>query len=424
MYRVHLFTRSASRPICMSCLLIGILCSVEWGFAQHVSIVEIGGIVAPSDSVDLRASGNVFDKLRGKVFEDENENGRYDPGENGLEQWSVRIYSSASETLLTTDWQGEFQIDGIRKGRFFVGLPPRFGWDQIYPTLRNVYSISLYNYGQIIENLNFAVHKIPPRVKSALSMNDSRPASLLEIYFGIRDGATEGIWGVDERATRTDYAEGERELPPLLTGLFDARFEHPRGSVSVYGQGSRVDMRDYRSPSQVDTYRVRFMAGELEGGGYPVTFSWSADRMRSLYQGPVTLTYSGHPPIDMRSEAEAVITNVDVNFLTIICAGPVLETVGVDEEQGRVPSAAFMLQNYPNPFNPATTITYRVDRVGEVTLNIVDMNGRLVQTLVDGNRLPGEYETRWDASAYPSGIYFATIRTAASVHSRKMLLIK
>ncbi len=65
--------------------------------------------------------------------------------------------------------------------------------------------------------------------------------------------------------------------------------------------------------------------------------------------------------------------------------------------------------NYPNPFKNETTFKYRVSANGQVAIRIYDMNGKLLQTVVNENRSAGEYQKVWNANALPTGNYFATI---------------
>lgn len=85
-------------------------------------------------------------------------------------------------------------------------------------------------------------------------------------------------------------------------------------------------------------------------------------------------------------------------------------------------------QNFPNPFNPATEIGYEVPVAGYVSLRVYDMLGREVATLEDGERQPGTYTVRWDASGQASGVYIARLSggpdkaTVASQTIRMLLL--
>lgn len=81
-------------------------------------------------------------------------------------------------------------------------------------------------------------------------------------------------------------------------------------------------------------------------------------------------------------------------------------------------------QNYPNPCNPTTTISFSVAAFSQVTLEVYNILGERVATLVDGWRGPGEYSVVWDGSAYASGVYFYRLSTGGERISKKLLLVK
>jgi hypothetical protein len=81
-------------------------------------------------------------------------------------------------------------------------------------------------------------------------------------------------------------------------------------------------------------------------------------------------------------------------------------------------------QNYPNPFNPRTTIRYRLSESGHVSLQIYDILGRGVETLVDQMQQPGEYHIRWDATGRASGMYLCRLSQNGSAQVRTMLVLK
>lgn len=88
-------------------------------------------------------------------------------------------------------------------------------------------------------------------------------------------------------------------------------------------------------------------------------------------------------------------------------------------------AAGFVLHpNYPNPFNPVTTIRYDVPEVSHVTLVVYDALGRQVQTLVDGQRVPGQHEAVFEATGLPSGVYVVRAQVGPNQASRVMLLLK
>ncbi|MBC8322569.1 MAG: T9SS type A sorting domain-containing protein, partial [Candidatus Marinimicrobia bacterium] len=81
-------------------------------------------------------------------------------------------------------------------------------------------------------------------------------------------------------------------------------------------------------------------------------------------------------------------------------------------------------QNYPNPFNPETTIRFSVASTHTSQLQIVDIMGRSVDTLIDKQLSPGEYSITWDGSTHPSGVYFIRLSSENKMKTIKMILLK
>ncbi len=82
-------------------------------------------------------------------------------------------------------------------------------------------------------------------------------------------------------------------------------------------------------------------------------------------------------------------------------------------------------QNYPNPFNPSTSITFSIPKSGEVTLNVYNSLGKLVERVIDGSVLAsGKYRADFSGENLSSGIYYYTIFAGNFSETKKMLLIK
>ncbi|NOS84205.1 MAG: T9SS type A sorting domain-containing protein [Ignavibacteria bacterium] len=93
-----------------------------------------------------------------------------------------------------------------------------------------------------------------------------------------------------------------------------------------------------------------------------------------------------------------------------------------------LPSQFSLSQNYPNPFNPSTTINFSIPSV-ETTrrvaiLKIYNMLGSEVAALVNQQLTPGTYSVDWDASNFPSGVYFYRLSSGAFTQTNKMILLK
>jgi hypothetical protein len=83
-----------------------------------------------------------------------------------------------------------------------------------------------------------------------------------------------------------------------------------------------------------------------------------------------------------------------------------------------------LYQNYPNPFNPSTTIRFSVTSPSITTLKIFNSLGEEVATVINEELTTGSYEIEWDASEFPSGVYFYQLRTDSFIGTKKMILMK
>jgi len=97
---------------------------------------------------------------------------------------------------------------------------------------------------------------------------------------------------------------------------------------------------------------------------------------------------------------------------------------GVELIDDRLPGQAQLMQNYPNPFNPSTAIRYQVASASAVSLKVYDMLGSEVATMINAPHAPGTYEISWNASEFPSGMYYYRLQTAGAVLTKKMILLR
>jgi hypothetical protein len=81
-------------------------------------------------------------------------------------------------------------------------------------------------------------------------------------------------------------------------------------------------------------------------------------------------------------------------------------------------------QNYPNPFNPVTEIAYSIPKTSFVNISVFDVLGNLIATLVDEEKISGNYKVKWHAQDFSSGIYFYRLQSKEFSEAKKMLLIK
>lgn len=111
------------------------------------------------------------------------------------------------------------------------------------------------------------------------------------------------------------------------------------------------------------------------------------------------------------------IENGDVSTLKTL-------PVSNELEPTTLPDEITLHQNYPNPFNPTTVIGFQLPKSGVVKLDVFDMLGRKVATLVDDKMAPGNHEITFDATNFSSGVYLYRLQTGQFSKTRQFTLIK
>jgi len=98
--------------------------------------------------------------------------------------------------------------------------------------------------------------------------------------------------------------------------------------------------------------------------------------------------------------------------------------------EGVIPFEASLISNYPNPFNPKTNISYNLQEAGYITIEVFNMKGQIIRTLVDQYKEAGTQSVEWnglddDNNSVSSGIYFYNMKAGGEYKStRKMILLK
>jgi hypothetical protein len=96
----------------------------------------------------------------------------------------------------------------------------------------------------------------------------------------------------------------------------------------------------------------------------------------------------------------------------------------VDEDNPTAPTGFVLHQNYPNPFNPSTRISFDLPRNSQVRLEVFDVLGRRVSTLIDGERNAGSHAMIFKAGDLAGGVYIARLQAGDVMQSRKLLLLR
>jgi len=96
----------------------------------------------------------------------------------------------------------------------------------------------------------------------------------------------------------------------------------------------------------------------------------------------------------------------------------------ISNQSTNIPKEYSLLQNYPNPFNPTTTIEFELPRRSAVHLFLVDIMGKVVRELVNGEFVEGRHKVKLDATDLASGVYFCRMQADNFVDSKKIVLVK
>jgi hypothetical protein len=115
--------------------------------------------------------------------------------------------------------------------------------------------------------------------------------------------------------------------------------------------------------------------------------------------------------------------------LNIYASQTLYDPTDVDTEQAMTPSSFDLAQNYPNPFNPRTTIQFSLSESGRVVIEVFNLVGQKVCTLLDNTLTAGNHQVTWDGTddaghQVASGVYLYRMKSGDNIRSRKMTLLK
>ena len=134
----------------------------------------------------------------------------------------------------------------------------------------------------------------------------------------------------------------------------------------------------------------------------------------------VRIVGRGNTRNNWNSISEVEVFGRDAQAAAKVATVDQLESIQADLQTSETiePATFELSQNYPNPVQSATTITYRLPRDEHVTLEVYDMTGRRVQTLVNGHRAAGSHDATWDGrdasgQRVASGVYFYQIASGS-----------
>jgi len=167
------------------------------------------------------------------------------------------------------------------------------------------------------------------------------------------------------------------------------------------------------------------IVGDFGDGAFRLSTAGGLESLNQVYASLLSPGSDLFTAIGISTDGQYIV-GYGLNGVTNQNEGYLLAVNGisaVDESQS-APDGFLLSQNYPNPFNPSTSIGYRISDRGFVSLNVYDVLGNEVATLVNEEKSAGSYEIVFDAKELTSGIYFYTIKAGSFVETKKMILIR
>jgi len=157
---------------------------------------------------------------------------------------------------------------------------------------------------------------------------------------------------------------------------------------------------------------------------------WFLSTSEILAQGGIlpAAGFAGNEEISLVfSAGETIVGEFGNESMSLaVISIPDLPVVPVSNELiDDVPKEFGLSQNYPNPFNPSTTINYAVPKVSDISIDVYNILGKKVSSLINQRKTAGNHTVQFQATNLASGVYFYVLKANGKViKSQKMLLIK
>ena len=207
----------------------------------------------------------------------------------------------------------------------------------------------------------------------------------------------------------------------------------PDDTVSV-----QIDVHNFSLVDLDQLVDVHVYLGHPERGGERVSFLDGSDYLQTELILPLRgkETVSGrfimpeeiserrlYAVIDPDATIDQIHANNNRGYVPMATEG-VRVSIDDDIRYADLPEAVRLHQNYPNPFSPSTNIRYTLSTAGDVRLEVFNLLGQSVATLVSGHRTAGEHTVSFDASGLGSGVYFYQIEAGGAMQTMKMMLVR
>jgi len=245
------------------------------------------------------------------------------------------------------------------------------------------------------------------------------------------DGFVVAVW-VD---SYKDHAAREGWTSPIE----GENYENYRSAPELMISASKDHGNNWSIPFSISSYSHPDLFTEDDPDRYP-EYLYPADKVEILSENSFRLymmsvtdysygTYSTITNGPVGSNLGAEIQYLALDFSLTLAGDQVVPPPNSETSQTLPPPQKLLSQNYPNPFNPTTTIRFNLPKAGNVKLDVYNIKGQHVKTLVDGFMNPDTHAVVWNGTDsgnqnVASGVYFYRLSANGQTETKKMLLMK
>ncbi|VAX25752.1 hypothetical protein MNBD_IGNAVI01-1258 [hydrothermal vent metagenome] len=332
----------------------------------------------------------------------------------GVDTNSAKIYYTVNDTEPYRS-NPMYVEDGILNGSFEFAQPLQIGDKVSY----------YFEVKDISSNANTTASEVYEYYIDTLQVID-------DFEHGLSDWDLEGTWSLSNRRKQGSFS---------LTDSPDGFYQSNLNMKAVYLMPFNLSPYQYADidfylRANLETGKDSLFAEVSNDGGV----NWTKEL--SISQNSVSFTlqkidltkYTGPGNEDVRfrfrlfTDAQGERDGIWIDTISIVVSYN--DVVGVENEIVQIPKVFSLEQNYPNPFNPSTKINFAIPVESKVKIQVFNILGETVSTLIDQVVQAGNHSLEWNAGSLTSGIYLYRI-TAESVSGKKnfrsvkkMLLLK
>jgi hypothetical protein len=338
----------------------------------------------------------------------DNRAGNYDiytqrVGSAGAVQWTTN--GVATCTMATDQLKPDICSDGAG-GVIIVWYDYRSTTDfNIYAQRQGPAGAIVWAVDGVVMNNNVAYAQIDPKIVS-----DGVGGAVMS-WTDYRTGTTADIYA--QRVNSTGAVQWTATGVIICTSAGD---QIRSQLVSDGNSGAYITWEDHRNAGNSDIYAQRIASN--------AAINWAATGFAICTAANDQLT----PMIVSNGNLGAIVAWQDYrsgnNFDIYETGFNTTGLIAIEKIGTIIPREFTLSQNYPNPFNPTTKIMFALPKSSFTKLVIYDILGMEMATIVNNQLNAGTYEAEWNASKYPSGVYFYRLEAGSFVSTKKMILIK